>query len=198
MSRLAEKPYDLAQQIRSAAIAVASEPGWTGPSQAELDAVADEMEAGLDGIRAKALEIQLARTKLEQDAAAGKALLMRVDNLVTALYGRGSSEKIRFGLPPEDLVRNRYPVPDAPDGLRLGDAPGGFSAKWNGTRRATYEVQFFRDPELAQMAGAVVSTKQSAMVGGLSPGTEVYVRVRAILSGRTSGWSETVRRFVNG
>ena len=195
--RVSVKWYELAQQLRAAATAAASEPGWTGPTQAELDAAADAIENSQTDVREKLLLLGIARTQHANSVASGRALMRKVDYLVTALYGVGAGEKNRFGLRPEDLTRNIYPAPDAPTKLRLLDDPNGVLARWKGKRRGNYEVQVYRDAELSELAFTLYSTSQSILISGLAAGSEIHVRVRTRLSGRWSDWSEAVRRFVN-
>ena len=195
--RVSVKWYEVARQLRSSATAAAGEPGWNGPTPAELNAVADEIENTFDEVRQKLLDLKTARTVHHRSVGAGRDLMRRVDLITTALYGRGAGEKNRFGLRPEDLTRNIYPLPDAPSNLRLLDHEDGLMAKWKGKRRGNYEIQVYRDAELSQLGLTLFSTSQSTRIPGLSPGTEVYVRVRTRLSGRWSEWSEVARRFVN-
>ena len=195
--RVSVNPYKLTHQLRNAADGVAAEPGGIGPTQAELDALANDLETGLTDVRQKMLILAKARAKVSMDAKKGRELMRRVDHLSTAIYGRGSGQKNKFGLRPEDLTRNIYPVPNAPANLRLLDDLNGVLAKWKGTRRANYEIQVCRDPEMGNPAATLFSTRQSILISGLSPGTEIYVRVRARLSGRWSEWSDVVRRYVN-
>jgi len=123
--------------------------------------------------------------------------MKRVDHITTALYGRGSGRKATYGLRPEDLTRNIHPVPEAPRDLSLADHPEGALAKWKGTRKATYEVQVFLEPEGEIPVRTLISTRMSAVVSGFAPGTQVFVRVRTRLSGRWSEWSEFVQRYLN-
>lgn len=196
--RVSDKPYKLTQQLRFAATAAAAVPGWAGPTPAELEALAVEIETADGEIREKLSEIKGHRYKMGRDIDSARELMRRVDYITTGLFGKGAGEKATFGLKPEDTVRNRAPIPDVPSDLTLSDASAGFFVKWKGTRRASYEVQWFLDSNLQTLAGSLVSTSQKATITGLAQGTEIFVRVRASRSGRFTEWSETVRRFVNG
>ena len=142
MSRIATRPLDLYRQMDLTAIAIAAEPGWTGPTDAEVSAKANEIEQLFFEVRQMAQALDLKRSALADATDEGRQLMIRVDNLLTALYGKGSSEKTRFALKPEDVKPSRPPAPEIPQNLALADAEGGLLATWDRMKLARFEVQW--------------------------------------------------------
>ncbi len=83
--------------------------------------------------------------------------------------------------------------------LRLVDglAAGTIQADWKAVRRATYEVQWFGLEAMQQLLGAAASTRSELLIVGLQPGTQIWVRVRALRAGKYGDWSEQATRIAN-
>jgi hypothetical protein len=203
--RISYEQHELRSQLTSAAASVATEAAWPGtaPSSAELQAVADAMDAARQAIVEAELELGRARKRLELASAEGRELMRRVDWATTALYGESHGHKVVFGLRPIDRTRNRRPVPEAVEDLRLSDGPeaGTLFLRWKPIFRASYLAEAWSGvPEVegSVLVRATDSRKASCQMAGLKPGTRLTVRVRASTSGRTGDWSEPVSRYVNG
>ena len=68
---------------------------------------------------------------------------------------------------------------------------------WEALPAAVYEVQWFLDADLTQMAGSTTVTVSKIEIGDLEPGTQYWFRVRAVRGSKTGPWSEPVTRFAN-
>jgi len=142
--------------------------------------------------------LQGLRTAMARAMAEGTRLMRRVDHVTTALYGDAGEQKHTFGLRPIDHTRNSAgPTPQVV-GLCLGDGPvqGAITARWKKVPRATYEVHWFFDESLSTLAGATIATRNEAFIP-LAPGTQVWLRVRALRGKKLGEWSETATRIAN-
>lgn len=143
-------------------------------------------------------DLRRLRRGLQTAMVEGTNLIRRVDHITTALYGDAAPMKHKFGLRPIDQVRNSAgPTPQVVQ-LVLGDGPlpGSLRAKWKSVARATYEVQWYSDEALETLMGATVATTNEAIIA-LPPGTQTWMRVRAIRGKKFGDWSETATRFAN-
>lgn len=105
----------------------------------------------------------------------------------------------QFGLRPIDTTRNSPgPTPQV-TGLKLADglAPGSIQADWKRIPRAVYEVQWFADEALERIMGSAVSTRSELLIPALAPGTQIWVRVRALRGRKQGDWSATGTRIGN-
>ena len=198
MPRIATRPLDLYRQMNITAGAIASEPGWTGPPDAEVSAKATEIEELYFEVRQMAQALDIKRTELARSTDEGRQLLIRVDNLLTALYGKGAQQKNRFALKPEDVKPSRPPAPEVPENLTLADAEGGLKATWDRMKLARFEIQWSADETFTTLLGTAISSRKKFLISGIEAGTRVYVRVRATRGGRTGDWTEPVWRYSNG
>ena len=142
--------------------------------------------------------LQRLRVSMDRAMADGAQLMRRVDQVTTALYGDADPQKHAFGLRPIDHIRNSAgPTPQvARLALNDGPTPSSLVAKWKSIPRATYEVQWFSDEALVTLVGATVATKNETLIA-LAPGTQIWMRVRAIRGKRFGDWSETATRIAN-
>ena len=187
--------------MRSAANGILGEPAWPAgvPTHAEVLALADEFDAKVDDLRQKENELRGAREGVLQVEERCQAMVRRIDNITSGLYGADGFQKANFGLRPKDRVRNTYgPTPQVSK-LVLGDGPepGSILADWKTIPGAVYEIQWFGQPEMEALLGSRSSTRSKLLISGLSPGRQFWIRVRAVRSRRTGEWSETATRVAN-
>lgn len=194
----------LALQIQDAAQAAAAEPLWpaTPPSPAELQAAAVEFRTLFDELGLLESDVRAKRFAVRQSEARVRALMRRVDEVTTAIFGPTDSRKGLFGVPPLDRNPTRSPIPPQVDGVAVSDgpAPGSIKVDWKAVRRAVYEVEWFdRDPgaEGALRLGSSIATASQHFLFGIPAGTELWFRIRALRGKRFGDWSEPVRRIVN-
>lgn len=200
MRRIARNPYDLAMQLSMAARGISLEPAWpaTAPSQAAVEAASAAITSRRETVGALVQDLRRARHDLRQTMEEGTGMLREVDRTTSILYGEAGAKKHLYGLRPIDQVRNSAgPTPQVVQ-LVLGDGPlpGSLRAKWKSVARATYEVQWYSDEALETLMGATVATTNEAIIA-LPPGTQTWMRVRAIRGKKFGDWSETATRFAN-
>ena len=201
MRRIKTERYALQQQVLSAARGIAGEPAWPGgaPTQVEVQALADE----LDGLLIQHVELendmQGLRTELQKSVQNCQAMLRRIDNITSGLYGADGAGKIAFGLRPVDTTRNSPGPTPKVSGLVLGDglASGSIEANWKRIPRAVYEVQWFSDAAMSQIVGSAVATRSELLIPALTPGVQVWVRVRALRGKKQGDWSDSATRIAN-
>lgn len=201
MRRIKQERYALQMQIANAAHGIGEEPDWPSgaPTQIEVQAVADDLDDLLTQLVAAENQIAGVRAMIQQKSADGVALLRRIDNVTSALYGVDGAKKGLFGLRPIDTTRNSPgPTPQV-IGLKLTDglAPGSIQADWKRIPRAVYEVQWFADEALERIMGSAVSTRSELLIPALTPGTQIWVRVRALRGRKQGDWSAVGTRIAN-
>lgn len=201
MRRLKTERRQLAEQIKMAAQGILGEPAWPAgaPTAVEVQALADEFEDLLSQLGNMELQIAVLRETVRRKGDECQETVRRIDHVTSVLYGLDSVLKGNFGLRPIDTVRSSPGPTPKVGGLRLADglAAGSLAADWKRVPRAVYEVQWFFDAALAQLVGSAVSTRSSLLIPALSPGTQVWVRVRALRGKRFGDWSAPATRIAN-
>lgn len=201
MRRIKTERYALQQQVLSAANGIAGEPGWPAgaPTQVEVQTLADELDTLLTQIIEAENDLQGLRGQMQAAVVSSQAMLRRIDNITSGLYGADGSGKIAFGLRPVDTTRNSPGPTPKVSGLVLRDglAPGSIDASWKRIPRAVYEVQWFSDAAMGQLMGSAVSTRSELLIAGLSPGVQIWVRVRALRGKKQGDWSDPATRIAN-
>ena len=196
MRRIARDWNKLADQLRGAAMGIAGEPSWppSAPTQVEVESAADAISDARTRIIELENEIASARFDLAAAMTTGNGLMRKIISYAEGLLG----STVGFGVRPLDGTRNSPgPTPQV-KGLVLSDGgSGAIGVKWKGVPRATYEVQWFADEFLAQLMGALASTRRTALVPALAPGAQIWLRVRALRGGKYGEWSETATRIAN-
>lgn len=200
MRRVKRGPYELMVQLKSAVDAIAGEPAWPAdPTQAQVQALADDLDALITERIEKENDLQDVRARLRTTLESGQQIMRRIDVITSGLYGVDGSQKVVFGLRPVDTARNSAgPTPQVLK-LRLGDglAAGSIQADWKRVPRAVYEVQWFADEGLERLLGSAVSTRSELLIAGLAPGTQIWVRVRALRGRKHGEWSDLATRIAN-
>ena len=81
--------------------------------------------------------------------------------------------------------------------LTVGDNPGELDAHWDPIKgRQTYQIEFCVDPMSATGWRDATPTKKSkATIPGLTSGSKIWVRVRAIGADGPGPWSSEISRF---
>lgn len=201
MRRFKTSRYELGVQVRSAANGILGEPAWPAgvPTHAEVLALADEFDAKVDDLREKENVLLGARAGVLDVEARCQAMVRRIDNITSGLYGADGYQKGMYGLRPKDTTRNSYgPTPQVVKlVLRDGPEPGSILAEWKTVPGAVYEIQWFDQQEMEALLGSRSSTRSKLLISGLAPGRQFWIRVRAVRSRRTGEWSETATRIAN-
>jgi len=200
MRRLQRTQFYVWEQINQAARGIAMEAGWPStPTHAEVQALADKLDADIKAVGTAESSLKVLRAQLGTDYKAALAMLRRIDNITDSLYGRSGAKKLQYGLRPIDEVKNSAgPVPQV-TGLTLADGlgPGSLVAKWKSVKRAAYDIQWFGSAAMDQLMGSAVSTRATVDILGLAPGTQIWLRVRALRAGKLGEWSEVATRIAN-
>ncbi len=201
MRRVKSKRWDLQAQIANAARGIAGEAAWpaAAPTEAEVQALADRFEATIVEVERQEQNLKIQQEVARQELAEVVAMLRRIDFITTGLYGRDGAQKSSFGLRPIDIKPSSSgPVPQVA-GLRLSDGLSGGSIQvvWKPVRRAAFEVQWFDSAGLDRLMGSAATTRAELLIPGLVPGTQIWVRVRALRAGKYGDWSETGTRIAN-
>lgn len=200
MRRLQQDRYKLQIQMKLAIAGIQGEPAWPGaPSLVEVQQASAALEAAVAAAKAAETELKLRRGAVDEARSQALAVLRRIDHVTSYLYGDSGSQKHKFGLRPIDNVRNSLGPPPSVKHLVLkdGGAPGVVLADWKRIPGATYEVQWFADPQFTQLAGAGTATRSRLLLAGLTPGMQIWVRVRALRSRRYGDWSDVATRIAN-
>jgi hypothetical protein len=200
MRRLEKAQFEVWKQIDQAARGIALEPGWPStPTHAEVQALAAKLDTDIQAIGSAKLALGLLRAQLATDYKASLVMLRRIDAITDSLYGRSGGKKLQYGLRPIDEIKNSAgPVPQV-SGLSLADGlgPGSLVAKWTSVKRAAYDIQWFSSASLEQLIGSAASTRATVEILGLAPGTQIWLRVRALRAGKLGDWSEVATRIAN-
>lgn len=201
MRRINREKYALHMQMISAVRGITGEPGWPAgaPTAAQAQALADELDQALTDLVAVENDMSGVRFRTNDSAQRCRELLRRIDNITSGLYGIDGAAKISYGLRPIDTTRNSPgPTPKvAKLALSDGKAAGSIQADWKRVPRAVYEAQWFADEELAQLLGSAATTRSELLIPALAPGTQVWVRVRALRSRKQGEWSDARTRIAN-
>jgi len=201
MRRIKTERYALQQQVLSAANGIAGEPAWPAgaPTQVEVQALADELDNLLTQIIEAENDLQGLRSQMKSTVESSQAMLRRIDNITSGLYGIDGAGKIAFGLRPVDTTRNSPGPTPKVSGLVLSDgaAPGSIEVSWKRIPRAVYEVQWFSDSAMSQIVGSAVATRSELLIPALTPGVQVWVRLRALRGKKQGDWSDAATRIAN-
>ena len=198
--RLAFDRIEVYRQIQMAATAIVADPSWPGlPSGAEVQQAADDLKLANENLFKAEQALRAARFEANSARERALDLLRRVDYVTDSLYGPGGVEKGRFGVRPKDQHRNKYVQTPIVKELALSDGPvgGTILANWHRVPRATYEVQWYADPECTSLLGAAAATRSRYLIENLGAGTQVWVRVRALRSRQYGEWSDVSTRIAN-
>lgn len=194
----------LLHQLMTAATGAAGDPSWPAGSlsPAAIQTKADDFAKALDDLRKLELQTRTQRATVEILEAEVRKMMRRVDDLSSALYGRDNVLKEKFGLPPVDTHPNRTPAP--PQVMKVvaldGPSPASILLKWKAVPRAVYEAEWFAaDPALpdSHRIGLSIATASRLVILGLTPGQQIWARVRAKRGKRFGPWSESATRIVN-
>ncbi len=200
MRRVSYDRWKLWEQINSAAHGISGEPGWVSSlTQAQVQALADKFKADIEAINFAESQAKSARGKFEIDRKEVVTVLRQIDQLTNALYGPDGGKKLTFGLRPIDTTRNSAgPVPKVVQ-LTIADGlgPGSLTAKWKAVKRAAYDIQWFGSAAMDQILGSAVSTRAFVDIHALAPGTQIWLRVRALRAGKLGDWSDVATRIAN-
>ena len=201
--RISLKPDELAKQCGFAAVAIGAEPNWplppAAPAATVLNTCAQNLSTQLSVINDLESQLRTARQAIKPFIEEARDEMAKVDLMTDLLYGRESAKKISFGLTPKKF--NTTPIGEpAQVVIRAtadGSQPASIWVDWESIEGAVYEIQWFTDADLKQMAGSATVTSSEMEVQDLERGKQYHFRIRAVRGGHTGPWSDQATRMAN-
>jgi len=170
--------------------------GWPiqAPTIASLTAARDNLTTSINDTNAKKAAWQVAGQLKGTRVDVGFPLMVKVDEVLTVLYGAEGAEKNSFGIVPEGS-----PLEPLHELIEIvftdGPLPGSLKADWEPIDGAAYEVQWSTTSDFAVITGSAISASASDyIISGLVPGTQYWMHVRPTRGGQTEAWSDPATR----
>jgi len=195
--RISLNATTLLNQITQAhAAAVAAGAAWpaSAPSVAALNTAKGNLQTSITDTDAAEAAWKIEAEKKRQNVAECVELMKGVDEATDLLYGPGGAQKNSFGLAPKgspiDALHTLVEIK-----VTDGPVPGSLKFDWESIEGASYEVQWSTASDFATMTGSAASASASEfIISGLTPGTQYWMRVRALRGGQATAWSDPATR----
>ena len=200
--RIPTKPTEVRDQLGKASKGIAGEPNWptTAPNQVKVDAIQASLILAIDNVTALEAQLAIARTELHFRRDAGVTIMKNIDNVTDGLYGPEGDEKKNFGLPPKKSTHGemhhlgRVVITKIQDGV----APASIYIDWDTEEGAgAYQIEWYTDPAMTQQVGSATATQSQLEIGGLTPGQQYWIQVRAVRGNEHGQWSDVASRLAN-
>ena len=186
---------ELIAKIRQVVIAMTGNATYPTPSPtlAALTAAADDLEAKLATAEQARLAAEAATAVQDTSKTTAETLVTAEGNYVQQTSGGDAAKIESAGMEVRDPSTPIGDLP-APTDLNatVGDHDGQIDLHWDHVRGAkSYLIEKSLDPPTAiSWSVALVATKSSASVTGLTSGTKYWFRVAAVGAAGNSGWSQ--------
>jgi len=199
--RIPTKPTEVRDQLGEASKGIAGEPNWptTAPNQIKVDAIQASLILAIDAVTALEAQLAIARTELHFRRDAGVKVMKNIDNVTDGLYGPDGDEKMNFGLPPKKTHGELHHLGQVLiTKVQDGVAPASIFVDWDPEEGArAYEVEWYTDPAMTQKIGNAAVTQSQFEIGGLTPGQQYWIHVRAVRGDEFAQWSDVATRVAN-
>ncbi len=198
MPRISKNAATLRDQLTQAVSGItgvsATWPGPPAPTLAQVTAARDNLATSITDTDAKKDAWQIAGQLKATRVDAGYDIMKKVDETTTMLYGPSGAEKLNFGLQPEGApIEPLHKLIEIV--LRDGPVPGSLFFDFENIEGCSYEVVWSTVSNFATIVGSATSSSASDyIIGGLTPGTQYWVRVRPHRGSQTAEWSDPATR----
>ena len=199
--RIPTKPNEVRDQLGQASKGIAGEPSWptTAPTQMKVDSIQASLILAIDGVTALEAQLAKARTELHHWRDAGVTIMKNIDNVTDGLYGPEGDEKMNFGLPPKKTHGELHHLGQVViTKVQDGVAPASIFVDWDPEEGAgAYQIEWYSDAAMTQKVGNAAVTQSEFEIGGLTPGQQYWIRVRAVRGAEFAHWSDVATRVAN-
>ena len=185
-------------QCRNCAQGIASAENWpvTAPAAVELENAAAELTALIQEQMSAQAQLDQVRQRLAEQVAASRTLIKAIDHTTDGMFGPYSPQKESFGLSPRKKPGPGGSPPELAAPIirkfQPGSEPGTLIIHFSPIRQASYQIEWYTDSQLSQLAGNCTSTIAKALATDLQPGQKYYFQIRAIRSQQKSPWTNNV------
>lgn len=200
--RIPTKPTEVRDQLGEASKGIAGEPNWptTAPNQVKVDAIQASLILAIDAVTGLEAQLAIARAELHFRRDTGVEVMKNIDNVTDGLYGPEGEEKNNFGLPPKKPTHGelhhlgRVLITKILDGV----APASIYIDWDPEEgAAAYQIEWYTDPAMTQKVGNAAVSQSQLEIGGLIPGQQYWIQVRAVRGDEFAQWSDPATRVAN-
>lgn len=196
-SRIKKDAAGLRDQLTQA-IAGITAAGLTWPSSAptvaEVTTARDNIDDSITDTDAKKDAWQVAGGLKGTRVDTGYGVMVRVVQGATLLHGPTSPALNNYGVPPEgaDIEPLHKLIQIV---FRDGPVPGSLFFDFENIEGCSYEVVWSTVSDFATITGSATASGASEyVIGGLTPGTQYWARVRPHRGSQTAEWSDPATR----
>ena len=197
-TRIKTKPTEVRDQLTAVIAGVNALPlgAWpaSAPTVANMTAHRDALGAAIISTDTNEAAWKVSAEDKKDKNEICIADVQKADEALTLLYGKGAAEKNNFGITPEGTpIEALHKLIEIV--LRDGPVPGSLFFDWESIDGASYEVQWSTTSNFAVVLGSSTSAGASEyVIGGLTPGTQYWARVRPVRGGSSAEWSDPATR----
>lgn len=196
--RIKTKINEVRDQIAQCVIGIQGEASWpaTAPTEAATQTAHDDLEAAIISVESLEAQLKVARQDRDNKRDAARTIVKRIDEVTSGLYTPTGAQKNNFGIPPESEGGSSDPIVQpiikkVSDGNDAGsiyldwDSQGGVNA---------YQVEWYADSALTQLVGTATASASEYTIGGLTTGSQYWMRVRGVRGADNGPWSDIATR----